>query len=136
MDFYERILAAKALQKLSWADIGSKINMKEAAMRVAVKRKSLSELEIKELEKYFLSENKYDVDSTEEKIENQFIIVANKKIPLKEFALAAAVNVELLKKEPVFYNTLIVESLKIMERASTNDGKFVDPKKLSELTKD
>lgn len=55
MDFYDNILVLKKERKLTNADIGAIINMTGDAFRMANKRKSLSELEKNEIEKFFHS---------------------------------------------------------------------------------
>lgn len=76
MDFYERLILEKANRKLKNKDLGAIIGMEGEAFRMASTRKSLSVLQIKEIEKYFdlektrtdLSISKgvpyYDVDFT------------------------------------------------------------------------
>ena len=53
MDFYDRLIAYKALNKLGFREIGDIVDMSEAAIRQAVKRKSLNRFQIQELEIYF-----------------------------------------------------------------------------------
>lgn len=53
MDFYEKLTIEKAIKKLSNKDLGALIDMKSEAFRMAVNRKSLSNLQIKEIEKFF-----------------------------------------------------------------------------------
>jgi len=68
MDFYDKLLSYKAVNKLSWSDIGSVINKEQATMRIAVNRKSLSELEIRELEKKFFSVINYENENAINKV--------------------------------------------------------------------
>ena len=58
MEFYDKLLSYKGINKLSWKAIGDVISKEETAMRIAVKRKSLSDLEIREIEKFFFLETK------------------------------------------------------------------------------
>lgn len=53
MDFYEKLLSYKALNKISWPKIGKIIDMEQATIRMAVDRKSLSNLQKKALEEHF-----------------------------------------------------------------------------------
>ena len=59
MDFYERLKAHKALKKLGWKSIGEILSKNDAAIRIAVERKSLSELEKKEINRVLFSEGNY-----------------------------------------------------------------------------
>ena len=56
MDFYNRILSLKKTLKLTNEDFGERINMSAAAFGQAFRRKSLSALQLKELEKVFTSD--------------------------------------------------------------------------------
>jgi hypothetical protein len=53
MDFYKLLALHKTTKKLSNKDLGSIIGMEGEAFRMAVNRKSLSNLQIKEIEKMF-----------------------------------------------------------------------------------
>jgi phage repressor protein C with HTH and peptisase S24 domain len=77
MDFYEELIVQKAKRKLSNKQLGAIIGMEGETFRMAISRKSLSGLQIKEIEKFFDSEKKeleiedsnkgvpyYDVDFT------------------------------------------------------------------------
>ena len=55
-DFYERMLDYKRRHGTGWREIGSVIDKKEATIRLAFQRKSLSELEQKELLRHFFNE--------------------------------------------------------------------------------
>lgn len=55
MNFYDNLSGIKKERKLTNADIGNIIGMSGDAFRMAVKRESLSDLEIKEIEKFFTS---------------------------------------------------------------------------------
>ncbi len=65
MDFYDQLLIEKKRRGLNNKDVGAIIGKTGDALRVAMKRRSLSELEIKEIKKYFkldhLSENGNEV---------------------------------------------------------------------------
>ncbi|CAL2094596.1 helix-turn-helix domain-containing protein [Tenacibaculum sp. 190524A02b] len=52
------------------------------------------------------------------------------KISLDEIALFAAENIEELKKKSVFYNTLVIEALKLLKKAQNAEG-FIDATKLT-----
>ncbi len=54
-DFYNKLVSFKALNSLKWKDIGDVIGMKEATIRLAVKRESLTDLEKRELEEKLLN---------------------------------------------------------------------------------
>jgi len=69
MDFYEKLKVVKTVKKLTWTDIGKVIDKKEAAIRIAFDRQSLSELERKELEKIFVK--LYDEDEYISKLREQ-----------------------------------------------------------------
>ncbi len=49
MDFYDKLRLYKSKENLKWETIGEYISMNGPAIRMAVKRKSLSDLEKKEL---------------------------------------------------------------------------------------
>jgi SOS-response transcriptional repressor LexA len=53
MDFYEKLLLEKNKRSLNNKDVGAIIDMTGEAFRMAVKRKSLNPLQVKEIEKYF-----------------------------------------------------------------------------------
>lgn len=53
MDFYDKILIEKKRRGLNNKDLGDVLGMNGEAFRMAVKRKSLNLLQIKEIEKYF-----------------------------------------------------------------------------------
>lgn len=53
MDFYDLLLLHKSKKKLSYKDIGSVLNMTQAAARMAINRRSLSKLQIKEIANFF-----------------------------------------------------------------------------------
>ncbi len=56
MDFYELLKLYKEKNGLSYGDIGSHIDMKADAFRMAVNRKSLSDLQKQALEPLFVNE--------------------------------------------------------------------------------
>lgn len=60
MDFYDKIPSLKKDKKLNNNDLGKLIGMKGDAFRKAIGRKSLSELEIIEIEKKLFADNKKD----------------------------------------------------------------------------
>jgi hypothetical protein len=53
MNFYDKLLNIKKEKKLTNTDIGAIIGMSGDAFRMASKRESLSDLQMKEIEKYF-----------------------------------------------------------------------------------
>ena len=57
MDFYEKLTIEKAKRKLNNKALGKVIDMEGEAFRMAVTRKSLSALQIREIEKFFDSHN-------------------------------------------------------------------------------
>jgi len=63
MDFYEDFNANKKRNKLTNADIAVKIDVKPDALRMAIKRRSLSKLEILEIEKLFAYKNEHNSDA-------------------------------------------------------------------------
>jgi hypothetical protein len=64
MDFYDKLLKHKKSNRLTFEEIGAYINKSKDATRVAVGRKSFSELEIREIEKLF----DYKMDKSEQLI--------------------------------------------------------------------
>ncbi len=58
MDFYDKLMSFKAVERLDWQELGEIVHMNAAAMRMAVKRKSLDQFKIDALEKYFDKEQK------------------------------------------------------------------------------
>jgi hypothetical protein len=69
MDFYEKLKGVKSVKKLTWTEIGAVVNKKEAAIRIAFDRKSLTQLERKELENIFVKF--YDEDDYRNKLREQ-----------------------------------------------------------------
>ncbi|CAM1370514.1 hypothetical protein TPENAI_60893 [Tenacibaculum litopenaei] len=57
------------------------------------------------------------------------IKVGNIEVNVDEFALAAAQNMDLLKEKPVFYNTFVIEAIKLIKEAQKGDG-TIDVSKL------
>lgn len=53
MDFYEKILLYKAKNKMSYKALGEPISLKPDAMRMALDRQSLTDLQKKEMAKIF-----------------------------------------------------------------------------------
>lgn len=53
LDFYSKLLSYKAVNKLSWGQLGQVIEKEPATIRIAVNRKSLTKLEQNEFEKLF-----------------------------------------------------------------------------------
>ncbi|UZO81484.1 hypothetical protein NBT05_03180 [Aquimarina sp. ERC-38] len=61
MDFYEKIIQIKKDNNLTYSDLGEPINLKGSALRMALKRKSLSDLQKRELNtKFTISNNTLD----------------------------------------------------------------------------
>lgn len=110
MDFYKRLLSVKAIQGLSWGDIGRTIDKEATTMRIAVSRKSLSILEQREIEKMFLSENEPN-DVNNDTYEGDYGNL--KPMPIKELAFRVSLREEELMKENAFSN--IIEK-KVLER--------------------
>jgi len=54
LEFYNKLISYKALNRLSWGDLGRVIDKEPATIRIAVNRKSLTNLEQKEFEKLFV----------------------------------------------------------------------------------
>lgn len=67
MDFYDRIILEKKNRGLNNKDLGAVLHMNGEAFRMAVKRKSLSSLQIKEIEKFF------DIEIVNEPIHEPYI---------------------------------------------------------------
>lgn len=115
MNFYEKLLSYKAINKLSWSDIGVVVNKEQAAIRIAVTRESLSKLEIKELEKKFFSEQ--DVESkSKDKLSlsnDEFIYVGNYQVSIDDFVSALIKNTSKLEDHPSY----IILKNSIKERA-------------------
>ncbi|TSE05829.1 hypothetical protein [Aquimarina algiphila] len=63
MDFYKKLLLFKSINKLSYKEIGEPIQMDQAAIRMAVNRKSLRPSDEKVLTDFFDLENSGDNDS-------------------------------------------------------------------------
>ena len=85
-DFYSKISRLKGEKKLTNSDLGAIINKKPDAFRIALKRESLSKLEIERLENYF---TKTEQGNTQEKSPNDRFedIVAKKVMELMEVKL-------------------------------------------------
>jgi Peptidase S24-like len=62
MDFYERIQLEKIKKKLSNKDVGRVLDMDGEAFRMAMVRKSLKPLQMKEIEKYFEIEKSENIE--------------------------------------------------------------------------
>ena len=58
-----------------------------------------------------------------------YFYVSEGKISLKEFALIAAQNINELKKQPIFYNTFVMEALNLIQEVQNKDGS-IDPMKI------
>ncbi len=107
MDFYQRLLSYKAVNKMSWGQIGSHINKEQATIRIAVNRKSLSELEKKELEKLFDSKStgieKGSLLDEKEINKELFLIKDGVKIDTRDVSLFVVKNHnEMINSEPLF----------------------------------
>lgn len=62
--------------------------------------------------------------------EDFFIDVSEKdKLSIKELSLIAAQNIDKLKKEPIFYNTFVMEALNLIKEVQNKDGS-IDPMKI------
>ncbi len=77
MDIYDKLIIFKGKNKsVGYRELGKLINKSEAATRMAFKRKSLTSLEIQELEKYLQKEQPEEQETTttqyyiEEKFKN------------------------------------------------------------------
>lgn len=73
MDFYEKVTIERALKKLNYKDLGAVIDMNGEAFRMAVKRRSLSSLQIREIEKFFDLKNTNTDKNSSNYNENDFL---------------------------------------------------------------
>lgn len=74
-EFYQRLQGFKTAQGLNNEQLGSLINKSGDAFRMAIKRESLTELEMKELEKYFDS---FEQDPSSIKVNEPLGYIKNK----------------------------------------------------------
>ena len=73
MDIYEKVIIERALKKLNYKDLGAIIEMSGEAFRMAVKRKSLSNLQIREIENFFELKNTNTDRNSSTYNENDFL---------------------------------------------------------------
>lgn len=115
MNFYEKLLSYKAINKLSWSDIGDVVDKEQAAIRIAVSRESLSKLEIKEIEKKFFNEQ--DVNSElKDNLQydkEKFISAGEYQVSIDDFVSALIRNTTKLENHPSY----IIFKNSIKERA-------------------
>ncbi|MFC4636666.1 hypothetical protein ACFO3O_22365 [Dokdonia ponticola] len=104
MNFYEKLLSYKALNKLSWKDIGDIIGKEQATIRIAVRRESLSDLEIREIEEKFFKEQNSNIDKIKSSTSNyaKFIKVGKHKITIDDFVSALINNTTLIEDHPSY----------------------------------
>ncbi|MFC4632977.1 hypothetical protein ACFO3O_03615 [Dokdonia ponticola] len=104
MNFYEKLLSYKALNKLSWKEIGDIIGKEQATIRIAVTRESLSELEIREIENIFFKDQNSDIDNIESSTSNyaKLIKVGKHKITIDDFVSALINNTALIEDHPSY----------------------------------
>lgn len=105
MDFYDRLLLYKSKNKLGYRELGAYIGLKDAAMRMAVTRKTLSGLQIRELEEVISEERDHNLDESEtnyhknEKLTPKF---KGKRIVLDETIIESRSGIDALVR---FLNT-------------------------------
>lgn len=124
VDFYKRLVTEKAQRNLNYRDLGAVIGKSQDAFRVAVKRKSLTDLEKKAIEKFFGSKQEHHNEielTTPNRIED---IVAKKIIQdLKPFIEKSAemrqVNQDALNRSSVLLSMLIDKVEELEERLSS-----------------
>ena len=103
-DFYTKITEFKRSKGVTNEQLGSIIGKKEPAFRIALKRKSLSDLEIEKLEHYF--------DNTEIK-KDDHLEDKNKIIALLEENKSLSKKIDNLT-EVILANSLCIDELKDM----------------------
>lgn len=121
-DFYEQLIAYKSVNKMSYEDLGALIGKSGDAMRMAVKRRSLSVLEIERIEQEFDETNKNftnEQDLVNELEEAEFEYEEAKKDykvksykELVELMLRVVANFDEMKDEKIIQNLFTIERLK------------------------
>lgn len=85
VDFYKELETIKAKRKLKYSDLGNIINIKPDAFRMAMKRKSFSELEKKEILKKLKNEQNEQKNIISEQIQEY-----NKRVPFYDLDVTAS----------------------------------------------
>ncbi len=67
MDFYDKLLSHKAINNLTFKEIGNVVDLKDAAVRIAIKRRSLSRLQEKALSDFYNLNGKEQIITKGEK---------------------------------------------------------------------
>ncbi|MDI9310829.1 MAG: hypothetical protein QM535_11490 [Limnohabitans sp.] len=128
MDFYQKIALIKLSKNLKNNDLGGIIGMKGETFRMAIKRKSLSQLQIKEIEKFFdenqfLSDNNLKTDKFEsidyllDKIK-----ILNERIEDKNVQIEALIEHNKLLRNQIesTFKELKVENIEIKNLINTH----------------
>lgn len=128
MDFYQKIALIKLSKNLKNNDLGDIIGMKGETFRMAIKRKSLSQLQIKEIEKFF-DENQFlsDKNLKTDKFENidyllDKIKILNERIEDKNVQIEALIEHNKLLRNQIesTFKELKVENIEIKNLINTH----------------
>lgn len=109
MDIYDKIISEKALRKLSYKDFGSVIGMTEAAFGMALKRKSLSQLQIREIEKMLDDKPNVKIEDPREIPSNEVEILKIELKHIKESLRLANEQIEILKENIELYKSKLID---------------------------
>ncbi len=112
MDFYKKIKSHKAVNSNKWGVYGEVLGMTYDQFRMAVRRQSLDELQIKELKRVFFNE--------QEETEKELIKVGDNMVSLDDFALSFSKNEDKIIKHPVLQSAFKREITKEVTRILLN----------------
>lgn len=98
MDFYDKLLLHKQRQKIGYKAIGDIIDLKPDAIRMAIERRSLTRLQMSEIEKYF-----------------DFVNIFNTIDEVSTFKESAAAYKKMSKLEKAQQNIIDLQNEKIID---------------------